>query len=123
MDLLTRQLADVRRRYPGTRIGASPDGQRLLVVPGVPAGVGWSAPTVEVLVLIPAGYPHVHPDCFYTEAGFRLASGAEPNCSFIQPILGGQYRWFSWHLGVWDPVSGTLDRYIRFCESRLKEAR
>src|SRR6266540_3141174 len=104
MDLLTRQLADARSRYPETRIGASPDGQRLLAVPGVPAGVGCRSPTVEGLVLIPAGYPHVHPVCFYTEAGFVLASGAEPSCSVIQPILGGQYRWVSWHLGVCIPV-------------------
>jgi Prokaryotic E2 family E len=123
MDLLTRQLADIQKRYPDARFGASPEGHRLLIVPGVPAGPAWSDPTVSVFVLIPAGYPHVHPDCFYTEAGFRLASGAEPSSSCVQAILGGHYRWFSWHSCGWDPATGTLDRYVRFCETRLKEAR
>ncbi len=123
MDLLGRQLAVVQERYPGACFSASPEGHRLLIVPGVPAAAGWSCPAADVLVLIPAGYPHVPPDSFYTEAGLRLASGAEPGSSCVQPVLGGVYRWFSWHLCGWDPSGGTLDRYVRFCESRLKEAR
>lgn len=123
MNLLGRQLAVVQERYPGARIAASPEGHRLLIVPGVAAGAGWNCHALDVLVQIPAGYPHVPPDSFYTEAGVGLASGAEPGSSSIQPVLGGTYRWFSWHLRCWDPGSGTLDRYVRFCESRLREAR
>jgi hypothetical protein len=122
MDLLARQVADVQERFPGARLVASPEGHRLLIVPGVPTGTGWNCRVADVLVLIPAGYPHVPPDSFYTEAGLRLASDAEPSSSFIQPVLGGLYRWFSWHLCRWDPNSGTLDRYVRFCESRLRDA-
>jgi hypothetical protein len=122
MDLLTRQLADVQERFPCARIVASPEAYRLLIVPGVPTGTGWNRRVANVVVLIPAGYPHVPPDSFYTEAGLRLASGAEPGSSSIQPVLGGSYRWFSWHLCHWDPNAGTLDRYVRFCESRLKDA-
>jgi Prokaryotic E2 family E len=123
MDLLGRQLTVVQQRYPGARLGTSAEGHRLLIVPGVATGAGWNCPAVKILVLIPAGYPHVPPDSFYTEAGAGLTSGAEPGSSCVQPVLGGTYRWFSWHLHRWDPGAGTLDRYVRFCESRLREAR
>jgi hypothetical protein len=76
-----------------------------------------------VLVLIPVGYPHVKLDCFYTDATVRLGSGAEPAASNVQAVFGGSYRWFSWHLAAWDPIHGSLDQYIRFCEGRLKEVR
>jgi Prokaryotic E2 family E len=58
------------------------DGQRLLVVPGVPTNAHWNIPTVTIRVVIPAGYPHVTLDCFYTDATLRLASGAEPGNKF-----------------------------------------
>jgi hypothetical protein len=123
MDVLARHRADVQHRYPAARFDPSQDGQRLLVVPGVVVGPGWNQQEATIRVLIPAGYPHVNPDCFYTEAALRLASGAEPGNSSLQAVFGEQYRWFSWHLAAWDPNTGTLDRYIRFCEARLKEAR
>ncbi len=121
MDLLTRQLAELQRRYPNVRFETAPDGQRVLVVPDVPTSALWSTPAVTIRVVIPAGYPHVTLDCFYTEATFRLASGAEPGNSSIQAVFGGQYRWFSWHVPSWDPNTGTLDRYVRVCEARLRE--
>jgi hypothetical protein len=88
MDPLTRQLADVQKRYPNARFATSPDGQRLLVVPGVSLGPGWSCREATVSVVVPAGYPHVNPDCFYTDAGLRLASGADPGSSYLQAVLG-----------------------------------
>ncbi|HZN72704.1 MAG TPA: E2/UBC family protein [Micromonosporaceae bacterium] len=123
MDPLTRQLADVQKRYPGARFVTASDGQRLLLVPGVSLASGWNCQEATISILVPAGYPHVNPDCFYTDAGLRLASSAEPSNSCLQAVFGGHYRWFSWHVSGWDPATGTLDRYIRFCEARLREAR
>jgi hypothetical protein len=123
VDVVEQQLADLRSRYPAARLQAVPDGTRLLVVPGVSVASGWSIASATVLVLVPVGYPHVKLDCFYTEATLRLATGAEPASSTIQAVFDGSYRWFSWHLSDWDPIRASLDQYIRFCESRLKEAR
>ena len=123
MDLIASQIADVQRRYPGASAEQAADGQQVLLVPDVPAGEGWSPSVVTLRIVIPAGYPHVHPDCFYTDESLRLSSAADPANSAIQPVFGGQYRWFSWHLGAWDQSNGSLDQYVRFCERRLKEAR
>lgn len=95
----------------------------MLMVPGVCVGTGWNALSTTVRVLVPVGFPHVKPDCFYVEPTLRLATGAEPVSSNIQSIFGGQYRWFSWHISTWDPMRGSLDQYLHVCESRLKQAR
>jgi hypothetical protein len=123
MDAATQQLADVQLRFPQARLDPSPDGQSVLVVPGVPVAEGWNIPAVTVRVLVPMGFPHAHPDCFYVDQQLALASGAEPTNSSIQMIPGGPCRWFSWHLGSWDVISGSLDQYLRFCERRLKDAK
>ena len=122
MDLLTRQLGELQQRYPGARLDAVPEG-RVLIVPNVPVGRAWSMPTVTLRIMVPAGYPHVGLDCFYTEPDLRLSSGAEPTNSSIHSAFGGQYRWFSWHATGWDSESGTLDRFVRLCERRLRETR
>lgn len=123
MDVLSSQLADLQRRHTGAHLVAQGGGAYLLVVPEVPLGGGWSLTSTTVTVLIPAGFPHVKPDCFYADAGLRLATGAEPAASNIQSVFGRQYRWFSWHITTWHPTSGSLDQYMHVCESRLRELR
>jgi len=123
MDLLTKQLAEVQRRHPKARFETTPEGHRVLVVPEIPLCAGWSHKDASIRIVVPAGYPHVNPDCFYTDADLRRATGMDPANSSLQPVFGAQYRWFSWHLAGWDPTKGTLDWYVRFCERRLKEAR
>jgi E2/UBC family protein E len=121
--MVATQLADIQARHPEARLETPADGQQVLVVPEVTLPEGWTVLSVTLRVLVPAGYPHVNPDCFYTDETLRLASGVEPANSSIQPIFGGQYRWFSWHLSSWDPGSDGLEQYVRFCERRLRECR
>jgi len=116
------QVGAVRERYPQATL-QEVEGQRALVVPGVPVPGGWSIAEASIAILIPVGFPHVGPDCFFADAELRLASGAEPSNSAMQPLLGRQYRWFSWHPAGWEPQSGSLGSYLRFCEARLREAR
>lgn len=123
MDVLAAQLADIQRTHPAARFEAAPDGSRALVVPGVCICNGWNTPETTVRILVPVGFPHVKPDCFYTDAALRLASGAEPASSSLQNVFGGQYRWFSWHITAWDPARGSLDQYLHVCKSRLREVR
>lgn len=106
MDLLGRQLAVVQERYPGACLSASPEGHRLLIVPGVPEGAGWNCPAADVLILIPAGYPNVPPDSFYTggtaPAGLGRRTGQQlrpassrrdPPVVFLAPVQLGSERW------------------------------
>ncbi len=123
MTALDRQLSNVQARYPEARFETTTDGQRLLVVPDVSVPAGWNVEGVTISVLVPSGFPQVNPDCFYVDAPLLLATGADPANSSVQTVFGGNYRWFSWHVSGWDPSTGTLDRYLRFCEARLKQAR
>ena len=41
-----------------------------------------------------------------------------------EQILDGQPRlWFSWHLSSWSPAIDNIHTYLRFIESRLRDAR
>jgi len=122
LDALDAQIDQVRRLYPNARLEAS-DGNRVLVIPDFPLPAGWNRRAVTLRILVPGGFPHVKPDCFFTDGELRLASGAEPGSSTLQAVLGSQYRWFSWHLATWDAVSGSLVQYVRFCHQRLREVR
>ena len=123
VDLLADQLVDVQGRYPQACLQQSPDGSRALIVPGVPLGGGWTAATTTVRFLVPVGFPHVKPDCFYTDAELRLAGGREPASSSLQAVFGASYRWFSWHIALWDAARGSLDQFLHVCEARLREVR
>jgi hypothetical protein len=123
MDALVTEVARLQERYPQARV-AEGEGQRVLCVPGVPLPEGWSCAEATILVLLPVGFPHVGPDCFFADPELRLASGVEPMNSAMQPLLGRQYRWFSWHPSAWEPGErDSLGRYLRFCEARLREIR
>lgn len=116
------ELAEVQERYPQAALQEA-EGQRALVVPDVPLRRGWSLAKTTIAILVPVGFPHVGPDCFFADPSLRLAAGAEPANSGMQPFLGRQHRWFSWHPVAWQPGSGSLARYLRFCEARLREVR
>jgi hypothetical protein len=122
MDVAAAEVAGVQDRYPQATLEQDGD-QRALLVPGVRLPSGWSLAETIVAVIVPVGFPHVGPDCFFADAELRLASGAEPANSAMQPLHGRQYRWFSWHPGSWAPGGGALGRYLRFCEARLREVR
>jgi hypothetical protein len=123
MDVLATELASLQERYPQARVEEG-EGQRVLSVPGVRLPQGWSRAEATIMVLVPVGFPHAGPDCFFTDAELQLASGAEPMNSAKQPLLGRERRWFSWHPSAWEPGErGALGRYLRFCEARLREIR
>jgi hypothetical protein len=123
MDAVDTQLREVQGLYPGAECVRGADGARFLVVPCIPLPPGWSSELANIRVAVPIGFPHVKPDCFYTDDHLKLASGGEPTASRVQVALGGSFRWFSWHLTSWDPVRGSLAQYVRFCERRLRDAR
>ena len=78
VDVIASQLASVQLRFPDARIESTREGQRLLIVPNVSLRPGWNKDRVTLRVLVPAGFPHVKPDCFYTDPDLRLHSGGVP---------------------------------------------
>ena len=66
---------------------------------------GWNMNRIDLLILIPAGYPVTPPDNFYVPSGFRLLSGNTPT-NYSEPVQYLSTNWgqFSYHLeGNWRP--------------------
>jgi hypothetical protein len=122
LDPIADQLLVVQRRYPFAHLKPLANGMRLVVVPEVAVAPGFSLQHVSITIAIPAGYPQVGLDCFYTELALTLVGGSPPQNSQMQVLGEEQVRWFSWHPAAWDPQRDDLEHYVRFCESRLRKA-
>src|SRR5438128_9193102 len=79
------------------------DGSAVVTIDNVAIPMGWSASATNVSFLVPVGYPAAQPDCFWSSADLRLATGAMPANAAVQtvPLLGRPGLWFSWHLSRW----------------------
>jgi hypothetical protein len=120
-----REWDQVLARFPGATIEDRPDGSALVSLPDATLGPGWSKGKTTVWFVVPVGYPAAQPDCFWVEPDLALATGGAPANSGPQPIggNGAPGLWFSWHLGAWQPAHDCLATFIRFIESRLRDAR
>jgi hypothetical protein len=99
-----------------------PDGTTV-VTSNMRLPAGWSQHQVTVEFVLPIPFPSAQPDCFYVDADLRLANGAMPTNTGPQ-VLDGQPRlWFSWHLTSWSPDVDNITTYLRFIESRFRDAR
>jgi len=118
-DLLNTQLAALERSYPGAQLHLAADGSHVVTAP-VPLPPGWSDERTTVAFVVPHAYPAAQLDCFYADPDLRLAGGAMPANSGIQPLEGQPQLWFSWHLRQpWNPTQHSLLTYIRFITERL----
>jgi hypothetical protein len=99
------------------------DGSAVVVIPNIQLPSGWNKSTTTLLFIAPVGYPFARPDCFWTDHDLRLANGAIPQNSQLNPVpnFPGQYWWFSWHLAAWDPNNDTLVTYLNVIKRRLHE--
>lgn len=84
---------------------------------------GWNRTQTMVRFVLPIAFPSAPPDCFFADGDLRLASGQMPSNSGFQPLDGEQLLWFSWHLSTWSPATDNIDTYLRFIESRFRNAR
>jgi hypothetical protein len=123
IDTLAEELSAIRERFPDAELVGNPDGGYRLTLPHIRLPDGWSVVETSVVIIMPAGYPAVRPDCFYTDQNVRLASGAEPANSSIQPLDEKPRRWYSWHVSTWDSLHDDLAKYVRFVERRLSDPR
>jgi hypothetical protein len=110
--------------FPRAELEWRADGSGLVLLPKLHLEAGWSANSTDTWFVIPVGYPAAMPDCFWVEPNITLAAGVAPANSGVQPIGGSGPvgLWFSWHLQSWTPGSDDLITYVRFIESRLRNA-
>ena len=120
--VVTMQLDELRERFGEAHAQAMTSGTMLVTVPGVRLPRGWSKTSTTIRFLIPPGYPHAQPDCFWADADLRLASGAIPQSSGLNaiPEATEQGLWFSWHLTTpWNPNRDTLSSWMNSINDRL----
>lgn len=108
---------------PGSGVTQQPDGSSLVHVPDVALPPGWTTHAAAVWWLLSPGYPSAQPDCFFADAELRLAGGAQPVNTGLQPLNGVPLLWFSWHLQFWRPGRDDLVSYLHFIERRFTDAR
>lgn len=126
MNILDRQLEELRRVYPdGVETRTLPSGVVLIELKNVRLSKGWNRNSTFVRFVVPVGYPFAAPDCFWTDHDLRLESGAQPQATNFQPIPEGNVpgMWFSWHVQGWNPNRSNLVTYAKVIEQRLKEIR
>jgi len=125
MTPIEEQFALLRAHSPQATLATSADGQAVVTIPGVALPPGWSTPTTTVRFIVPVGYPFSKPDCFWTDPGLRLQSGAMPQATGVQspPGINEPQLWFSWHAGQWNPNRDNLLTYFYVIQNRLREAR
>lgn len=111
--------------HPGASLTPAQGGLTLVSLPDVRLPPGWSLGVTPVWFFLPVGYPAAQPDCFWAAAELRLASGAMPANSAVQPVpgTGVQALWFSWHVTSWRPGVDNVVTFARFVVRRFTDAR
>ena len=100
-------------------------GQRAIIVHGfsLPAG-RFDAPSADVLILLPSGYPDCPPDMFYTCPWLKLtASGRYPNAADGSFDFQGR-NWQRWsrHNNEWRAGVDGIRTMFKRVESALEGA-
>lgn len=133
--MIEEQLKDletirVKASAPTPILTSLSNGSKLVEIPDVDIGPGWTVRAVKVLFLVPPGFPAAQPDCFWVEpTGLRLANGGTPqNSNDSNPIPGDptadrRTTWFSWHLQGWNPNRDSLQSYYHVIMKRMVPAR
>lgn len=125
MKSVAEQFAVVSAAFPGATLSPSA-GCHLIVLPTVDLPPGWNQQKTHVRFVVPTGYPYAAPDCFWTDPGLRLASGAMPQNANVGNLMPGQpdanTLWFSWHVqnGAWNAAKCDLSTYVAIIRRRFE---
>lgn len=80
--------------------------------------------TVDLMVILPAGYPNANPDMFFTRPDVKLRNGAWPHRSDQHPAHAGQ-QWQQWsrHFppGKWRAGRDSLRNYMGAVRRELRK--
>jgi hypothetical protein len=120
------QLAGLQQQYPAAIAQPLPSGAILITISGVDLPPGWSKSYTAVQFVVPLGFPHAQPDCFWADQDLKLQSGTIPQNTAVNPIpeTGVTALWFSWHLTQpWNPNKDTLSTWVAVIRNRLRDVR
>lgn len=108
--------------YRSAECRRRPDGSALIWIQQFSLPQGWNKTQTNVRFLVPVGYPIAKPDCFWTDADLRLASGVTPMNTQLNANYGGpeQLLWFSFHIGAWNANRDNLVTYANSIRSRFQ---
>lgn len=125
MNSFDEQVRRLREAYERVEVHDVAGGSRWISVAPIALPRGWNQVSTAIVFVAPAGFPMAQPDCFWADAGLRLASGAMPANSGLNANYGGseQRLWFSYHPSSWNPNTDDLVRYVNITCKRLNEAR
>ncbi len=114
-----RDLAFLTEHVPGHRIEAD-GGLIAVVVPDYLLPAGFLPRTVELLLLIPFGYPDTPLDMFWVAPDVVL-HGGPPAATCNEVHLGRSWQRFSRHLsqGVWRPGVDGIQSYLALLSTML----
>ena len=116
------QFEQLRQKYPHATLHERSDGSAVIRIPDMPLNnQKWNKNSTTIYFVAPVGYPAAKPDCFWTDADLRLASGNPPKNTGNQPLPGMEVPtlWFSWHPSSWNATSDDLRTYLRVIVDRL----
>jgi len=100
-----------------------PDGWTFLVVRDFPLPEVYVPNKVSLLVKLPPLFPEAAPDMFWVSPQVKIASGASPQGTSSEALLGKEWQRFSWHLrpGAWHSGLSTLRDFIRCVRARFEK--
>ena len=104
-------------RFPNVRVGMDRDaGTGWCFIPAFDLPKGWNKRTSNLLIIVPAGYPHIPPDSFFLEQGLRDTSGRPVKSYFEEQVGPNPYHdrgwaWFCYHIqrDSWHPAFHPLE--------------
>lgn len=94
----------LRERWPAHRVEAEGN-QVLVVLPDYALPQGFSPQRVDLLVVLPFGFPETQPDMFWVDPEVTVYGQPPATAELRQTFLGRTWQRFSRHLpaGTWRP--------------------
>lgn len=100
-------------------------GQKGVILSSIHLPLGkFDAQVVDVLILLPGGYPDVSPDMFYTFPWIRIAQAGRYPKAADQPLTFLDKTWQRWsrHSNEWRPGRDGIQTMLKRIEYALESA-
>jgi len=100
-------------------------GQKAIILPGIRLPPNrFDAEVVDVLIILPNGYPDVNPDMFYTFPWVRLTNQGRYPRAADQPLAFSNRTWQRWsrHSSDWRPGCDGIHTLIKRMEYAFEAA-
>lgn len=119
------EVLKAKEKCVSATLSRNGDGSYVVTIPNYPLPPGWNRSQTTIYFIVPVGYPMAQPDCFWSDPGLFLLSGAVPQNigNNAAPGLPNNLQWFSWHPQSWSPNSDSLRSYVGVIQKRFKELR